>query len=104
MKLFHLLPLHIHSVPEADIDMSKVTKSLAFWEADLPDILSLKHEVKDWFKRWCAPDIENVPESLLDALTVCDSDIYPCINRLLTLGRTLPVTTCEAERSFSTLR
>ncbi len=34
----------------------------------------------------------------------CDRDIYPCIHQLLVIGCTLPVTSCEAERSFSSVR
>ncbi len=45
--------------------------------------------------------IRSVPTNLLDALKQCDRDIYPCIHQLLVIGCTLPVTSCEAERSLS---
>ena len=49
-------------------------------------------------------DANQLPSNLIDALRYCDLDIFPCIHRLLVIGCTLPVTSCEAERSFSALR
>ena len=45
-----------------------------------------------------------MPTSLLDTLNECDSDVYPRIHQLLLIGCTIPVTSCEAECSFSTVR
>ena len=42
--------------------------------------------------------------SLLDTLKLCDADVYPCINQLLIIGCTLPLTRCEAELSFSSVQ
>ena len=33
-----------------------------------------------------------------------ESLVYPCIHQLLIIGCTLPVTSCKAERSFSSVR
>ncbi len=71
---------------------------------DLPYPASLKNELGDWFQRWCDAPVHSVPTNLLDALKQCDRDIYPCIHQLLVIGCTLPVTSCEAERSFSSVR
>ena len=46
--------------------------------------------------------IFSIPETALDALSVCRRDFYPNIHILLRITATLPVTT--AERSFSTLK
>ena len=44
------------------------------------------------------------PSRLVDALQACDVTTYPNIKVLLQLALTLPVTSCECERSFSQLK
>ena len=87
--------------------MDQVIHDLALWEGDLSHPATLKNEIRDWFKLWSdceATGRETLPTNLLDALCQCDPDVSPCIHRLLTTGCTLPITSCEAERSFSVLR
>ena len=98
----HIIPAYIQTIQEADLD--EIVANLQFWESDLTHPRALANEVKDWFHRRHTIASEIVPVNALDALRQCDSDIYPCIHRLLTIGCTLPVTSCEAERSFSALR
>ena len=104
IKLLHLLPAHIQVEPSMQIET--ICSEFAFWNDDLPSPSTLKNELKDWFKKWkdSTTQAEAVPDNLLAALEQCDADIYPCIHRLLVIGCTLPVTSCEAERSFSSLR
>ena len=45
-----------------------------------------------------------LPENIANCLKEADRDVYPNIFMLLTIGCTLPVSNCEAERSFSGLR
>ena len=45
-----------------------------------------------------------IPNNLLLALGACDSRLYPNVHRLLLIACTLPITSAEAERSFSLLR
>ena len=45
-----------------------------------------------------------LPDNPLDALNECDSRLFPNVYILLKIICTIPVTSCEAERSFSTLR
>ena len=45
-----------------------------------------------------------LPDCLIKALAHADTDAFPNIRTLLALGCTLPVTSVEAERSFSVLR
>ena len=66
----------------------------------------LKNEVHDWVRLWkdrAATGQEPLPTNLIDALQQCDADIFSCIYQLLVIGCTLPVSSCEAERSFSVL-
>ena len=44
------------------------------------------------------------PSNLLKTLQQRDDVMYPCIYKLLVIGYTLPITSCEAERSLSSLR
>jgi hypothetical protein len=44
------------------------------------------------------------PQNLLQALGSCDADSFPNIWQLLQIGCTLPITSAEAERTFSLLR
>ena len=43
-------------------------------------------------------------ENIANCLKEADRDVYPNISTLLTIGCTLPVSSCEAERSFSGFR
>ena len=102
VKLLHLLPAHILTRTNTDLDV--IVRDLAFWESDLTHPIALKNEIKDWNAKWSDNRGDNVPTNLLEALEQCDQDVYPCIHKLLIIGCTLPVTSCEAERSFSALR
>ena len=76
---------------------------LRFWEGDLLHPTTLESELFSWHQYWAKQDANQLPSNLIDALRYCDLDIFPCIHRLLMIGCTLPVTSCEAERSFSAL-
>ena len=74
------------------------------YKADLinPDIVD--QEITLWMKKW-----EDVPKSqlgstLATAIEECDEDHFPNIFVLLKITCTLPVTSCECERSFSAMR
>ena len=45
-----------------------------------------------------------IPDTLHGALTLCDQQLLPNVHHLLQLGCVLPVTSCEAYRSFSAFR
>ena len=105
VKLLRILPSYICTQPWADLD--QVIHDLALWEGDLSHPATLEKEIRDWFKLWSdceATGCETLPTNLLDALCQCDPDVFPCIHRLLTIGCTLPITSCEAGRSFSVIR
>lgn len=56
-----------------------------------------------WVAKWNEPECE-VPVKLVDALSACDAMAFPNIHVLLRLALTLPITSCECERSFSQLK
>lgn len=100
--LFKLLPNNIGKLTEnADID--SLAKDLQFWQTDLESPSSLRNEIKWWKIKW-QKHSDKVPENLVECLQEVDVDEFPNIRKLLIVGCTLPISSCEAERSFSTLR
>ena len=70
-----------------------------------PELLSI--EVQCWKHHLdtCGTNLtDKFKITVTQILDFCDKDIFPNINTLLVLAATLPVTTCECERSFSCLR
>ena len=49
-------------------------------------------------------EVSDIPEDLSASFVSCDTDVYPNILVLLKIGCTLPVSSCETERSFSGYR
>lgn len=70
------------------------------YEADLPYPELLEIEVVSW--KHHTSGLED--SSITAVLDRCLPSIFPNINVLLKIAATLPVTTCECERSFSCLR
>lgn len=73
------------------------------YEEDLPSPELINTEVVRW-QLHCQNNSIKVGDNLTSTLDKCDRDIFPNINTLLRIAATLPVTTCECERSFSCLR
>jgi hAT family C-terminal dimerisation region len=74
-----------------------------FYERDLqstnPAILNAEFNL--WYKKF---ETITPCKNVIDAISLCDKEIYPNIYNLLKIFATLPVTTCVSERSFSSLR
>ena len=68
----------------------------------LDDILTTKAELKLFHQRLSR--LALLPRNAMEALSICDPKIYPNIFRLLQLLATLPISTAENERSFSTMK
>ena len=94
------LPLSI--TPSSSLSLHSVCK---FYGEDLPNSASLESELQLWQSKWRAEhnlaSTLNTPEK---ALVHADKDFYPNIHTLLSIMATLPVTSCECERSISMLR
>ena len=96
--------------------LATIKDELLFWKDDLPFPKSLDQELRRWEDLWkrkkTSPfgyDQEqlptvNIPDNFLLSLTACDSHSFPNIHRLLIIGCTLPITSAEAERTFSLMR
>ena len=76
---------------------------------------SKENVVERWNVLWCGKKQEldsgesghsdtSLPDNLLQALGTCDKDSFPNIHCLLVIACTLPISSAEAERSFSLLR
>ena len=86
-------------------EVAKHIDDLLYWKEDLPCSTSLASELRRWQSLWQQEeDQTSVPNNLLLALGVCDTDSFPNIHCLFVIGCTLPITSAEAERSFSLFR
>ena len=79
-----------------------ITEDLLQWKKDIPFPASLQNEFRRWQLLWCTKN--DVPDTFLHTLACCNVDSFPNIYQLLVIACTLPVTSAEAERSFSLLR
>ncbi|KAK5648111.1 hypothetical protein RI129_003003 [Pyrocoelia pectoralis] len=79
------------------------------------DASQLFGEIKIWHQKLKQVELERVEQgkklkktlkkiNAIEALSYCEFNMYASVHKLLQIMATLPVTTCSAERSFSTLR
>lgn len=85
----------------------KLIKNMVeFYANDLEDSLTVLAEVKilhhQVFELRLETNLKIVTP--IEVISNCNNTLYPNIHKLLTILLTLPVTSCEAERSFSTLK
>ncbi len=89
-------------MPEASMP-EELSEAAEFYMNDLPHAVILPTEYRMWVAKWNEPGCE-VPGKLIDVFKACDPVAFPNIHVLLHLALTLPITTCECERSFSQLK
>ena len=99
VKLLGLIPSVASTYPIASI--SEVGD---LYSADLPSPHLLTTEFSRWKRACTSTPVEKRPDTLENALLFYDKDDYPNIFVLLLIACTLPVTTCETERSNSQLK
>uniref|UniRef100_A0A1X7V6H8 HAT C-terminal dimerisation domain-containing protein n=1 Tax=Amphimedon queenslandica TaxID=400682 RepID=A0A1X7V6H8_AMPQE len=100
-------------LPSAMTKMSKeaftqnILKLSDFYGIDLPSPGSMNSEVEclklKWEQHLSTHGPSSLPNSLMSTLALTSS-MYPNIETLLIILCTLPVTSCSAERSFSSLK
>ena len=76
-------------------------ETLSFFVDDLPSPATLEQEVDIWRRKWTGHP--SPPQTLEEALKSCDDGLYPNVKTVLKIASTFPVTSCECERSISTL-
>ena len=99
VKLLGLIPSVAASYPHASI-----VEVGEMYKADLPSYHMLSTEFGRWKLKYSSTPEARRPATLEKALQVCDKDDFPNISILLAIACTLPVTTCETERSNSQLK
>ena len=70
---------------------------------DLPSPTTFAEELSVWKHKWKDIPTTKAPATLTTALRKADQLVFPNINCLLRMMATLPVTSCEFERSISVL-
>ena len=78
-------------------------KALVKYSSDLPSPELFNMELKRWKSHYMAMPSELGPASPAKAIKDSDSTLFPNINVLLQIACTIPVTSCECERSASSL-
>ena len=99
----HLLYLVPSIIINNTLELSEATEGILFWDNDLPFPKSLGNELLRWQIMWQSAEKE-LPSNLLLALGTCDEDAFPNIHRLLFITCTQPISSAEAERSFSLMK
>lgn len=98
--LLQLLPEEC-SNREDDTDIpEELAQAAHFYSDDLPHPVMLPSEYRMWILKWKECDC-STPKKLIDVFKECDAMTFPNIYVLLQLALTLPITSCECERSFS---
>ena len=103
--LLQLLPSQCidRALPETTSIPEELSQAVEFYVNDLPHAVMLPTEYRMWVAKWKEPGCE-IPVKLVDAFNACDTVAFPNIHILLQLALTLPITSCECERSFSQLK
>lgn len=102
LGLLQLLPELCSSRDDTDIP-DELSQVATFYSEDLPHPVMLPIEYRMWVLKWKELD-SDLPKKLVDSLKACDAMSFPNIHILLRLALTLPITSCECERSFSQLK
>ena len=66
--------------------------------------MSLKSEVTRWKHKWSGMDPNVTPQTLVETLDHANSQFYPGVYVALVTLLTYPVSTCTAERIFSSMK
>ena len=89
----------LHLLPP--VDESVNSETLSFFKDDIPSPATLNQELEIWRRKWTGHN--SPPATLQEALKACNGQLYPNIKTVLKITATFPVTSCECERSISTL-
>ena len=102
IEILALLPVIISETG----NVQYAVDALMFLESDMPNVSSLRAELNEWprYLRITEPTQSSSSPNLAECLEHADEDIFPNVRTLLRNGCTLPVGSCEAERSFPYLR
>ena len=100
--LFYLLPsqcVNLHN--DGDLP-AELNQAVEFYKHDLPHSVMFPTEYGMWIRKWKAD--HRPPEKLVDTIQACSKIQFPNLYTLLHIALTVPITSCESERSFSQLK
>ena len=83
--------------------LESLKKDLEFYNEYIPNVSYLEQELRLWHCKWSSYPHE-LPNTPSKSLQHASERMLPNINCLLRVLCTLPVTTCECERSISVIR
>ena len=101
----HLLPSECIKLGNDVVVPEDLAKAVDLFKGDLPHAVMFNTEYNSWVCQW--KELSSsivVPDTLVGVLKECSILSYPNLNALLILALTLPITSCESERSFSQLK
>lgn len=84
-----------------DVDLQT---AVSMYNGDLPSPEVFEMELKQWKNKYTRKPADQRPFSPALPIKECDQDMFPNIYILLQIACTIPVTSCECERSASGLR
>ena len=70
---------------------------------DLPSPQLFDVEFFRWRRKWLNANQDDLPSSAAQALEECNHEFFPNVHKLLHILCSLPITSAECGRSFSTL-
>ena len=87
-----------------DFKMSKLRDAINEYRDDIPHPDIVEQEIDNWRNSFMQQTTTEVPTTVAEAMKAVNAVHFPNVFALLKLVATLPITSCECERSFSTLR
>lgn len=104
IEVLRLLPPSVYAM-ETRFTKQDISNFITKYSDDLPSVLSLDTELHCWNLKWKHDKINSDRhDTVVKTLQVTDPDDFPNIHLLLQVAATLPVTSCECERSISKLK
>ena len=106
LGLLYLLPSKCIHVESEGILPTELAHAADLYKEDLPHSVMLSTEYNMWVLKWKQQNeaSADIPNKLVDALNSCSELQFPNLHVLLRVALTLPITSCESERSFSQLK
>ena len=105
VEFTQLLPCALYQKPQSKmLTAADLDTILKLYEDDLPCRRSMDVELELWCAMWKDSELAEDLNTPVKALPHADKDYFPNIRTLMLIMVTVPITSCECERSFSILR
>ena len=103
--LFFPIIIVLSLIPKEVIRRTPLPSEFEFYRDDLPSYTTLQSEIEQWIHYWKhRSTAADLPDNIIGCLKYADGDVFPNTRILFTIGSVFPVTSSEAERTFSVLR